>query len=262
MNERQQPDGGPGRAAARAVALARLRRRIRALEPLDASAGRAGPPLGFGAPAVDAWLPGGGLAPAALHEFLAEGGAGLALLAALAGRRAAAVGRPILWCLRQPRRLHAPAIAALGLPATRLILAAATGADALWAMEEGLKSGRLAAVVGEAAKLELVPARRLLLAAERGATPCLLLRPAGSPALAGASLSRWRVTAAPSDPTGHAGLGPPRLLLELVRCRGGNPAQWIVEWQDAPRAFAVVAALAERAVEPRPALADRAVRAA
>jgi protein ImuA len=88
------------------AALDALRRQVRALETED-RATRAVLPFGIGA--LDARLPGGGLALGALHEV--AGGADGALHGA-AGRQFAAgmlarAEGDVLWCLRQ-RDLFAP----------------------------------------------------------------------------------------------------------------------------------------------------------
>jgi protein ImuA len=67
-----------------------------------------------------------------------------------------------------------------------------------------------------------------------------------------AATSRWRVAAAPAPPAepaeqrwaeGPARLvGPPRWRIELTRCRGGRPGDWLVEWDETYR-FRLAAAL-------------------
>ena len=67
-----------------------------------------------------------------------------------------------------------------GLDPARLVMVAAQrDDDILWAMEEGLRTGRaagLAAVVGEIGRLPMVAGRRLQLAAERSGVTAFLLR--------------------------------------------------------------------------------------
>ena len=87
-------------------------------------------------------------------------------------------------------RLYGPGLIAHGLPLSRLVFVQAPDAAlAFWAMEEALKCGAPAAVVGEIWNLKgysLAASRRLLLAARKGRTPALLrpgqrLRPGGAP---------------------------------------------------------------------------------
>ena len=247
----------------------RLRRRIERLERPAAGA-VARPPLRLGAAEVDAALPGGGLACGAVHEVAGTAaedgcdGAATAFLAALAGRAWAAAepaGAPVLWCAGRAPGLHAPGLAGFGLAASHLLVALG-GDDAavLWAVEEGLRCGRLAAVVGEVRRLDLLASRRLQLAGEAGRPPCLLLRrPDAGAAVAepGVAATRWRVASAPSGPAldlagrERPGLGPPRLAVDLERCRGGCPRSWTLEWDDAAGAFRLAAALADRPALPQ-----------
>jgi protein ImuA len=236
--------------------------------------GAPAPPWTLGVPEIDRILPGGGLARGALHEVLGAhdralngqarhgGGAALAFTAVLAARRAAAIenaspqdspgGGQVLWCPARPG-LYGPGLAAFGLGPGQLILVhARDDQQRLWAMEEGLKCTGLAMVVGEVGRLDLGQSRRLQLAAEASGVTALLLprKPApgpggDSPGLS-AGLTRWRITTLPSAPTqGYAGIGAPRCRVELLRCKGGRPGEWLLQWNgdgfsrcDAAGAFA------------------------
>ncbi|MEW5727092.1 MAG: hypothetical protein AB1918_04625 [Pseudomonadota bacterium] len=157
------------------------------------------------------------IAPACLHQILGEPGPATALAAGIAGRLAVRLSRPVLW-VAGGDDLHPPGLSAFGLPPGAVIVAAARDAtDALWSMEEGLKSATLACVVGEAAALDMTAGRRLQLAAESGATTGLLLHPPGARA-ANAGTTRWRVAGLPGD----------RWRLALERGRDGPPGQWEV----------------------------------
>jgi protein ImuA len=128
-----------------------------------------------------------------------------------------------------------------GLDPARLVLAAAPrDEEILWAIEEGLRMPGLAAVIGEIGRLPMVAGRRLQLAAERSGVTALLLRRwrNGEEAMAererpSAALTRWRVASLPSrdidEPRLRQLIGQPRWRVELLRCRGGVPAQWVVE---------------------------------
>jgi protein ImuA len=248
--------------ASRNGRLAALRRRLEALE-------RTGPQrrtvLPFGLGPVDKALPGNGLALAALHEIAGSGGEeedGAVAAAFLAGILARLKPRlPVLWCLGEGD-LYAPGLAAFGFYPRRLILARARRpSEMLWAMEEGLRSATLAAVVGEVEELSLAASRRLLLAAEgSGVTGFALRRWRNGDAAAeqrlapNAAQTRWRVAALPGDVSaGEPGVGPARWQVELWRCRGGVPAFWMMEACDATGHVSVVAALADRPAA-RPAL--------
>jgi protein ImuA len=185
-----------------------LRAEIRAIE-------RAGfppaarPCVPFGIPAVDERLVGGGLG-VALHEAAAasptanDDAAATLFLAAAAARFAAGTGQ-VLWALVR-RDLFAPALSQAGLKPDRLIYAECRNDDEVLAvMEEAVRHGSLAAVVGEAGRLPMPASRRLQLAAEEGGTAALLLRrwrgaeeaPLAAPS---AAAMRWRIGCAPAAP--------------------------------------------------------------
>lgn len=254
-----------------AATLARLRSRIAALErggahTQDGPAAAGARALAFGLDAIDGHLPGGGLAAGGVHEVIDGDGGGtgartgghsgdpLALGGALTGLAAVLAGRagrrPVVWIAPRTtarESLYAPGLAAFGLDPARLIAVrvptaggAKTAADtALWALEEVLRSPVGALALAEVADLDLTASRRLQLAAEAGGGTGLLLRPkAGERAVLPptASLTRWRVAAAASDPPAGAAVsrlpGRPRWTLELLRARGATPRRWLVEWND------------------------------
>jgi len=236
--------------------MAALRDRIAGLERRGGG-GRAAASLPFGVAEIDRHLPDCGLALGAVHEVSAGGpevehGAAPALFAAgLLARRPG----PVLWILGR-RDLFAAGLAQAGLDPGRLLLVQARR-EALATMEEGLRHPALAGVVCELdGKLGLVASRRLQLAAEGGGMPGLVLRRSrrfDDPALGqpNAAYSRWRITGLPSPPLlPHApevpGLGRPLWHLELLRCRGAEPASWIVESPDATGRLSVASVLADR----------------
>jgi protein ImuA len=264
--------------------LLELRERVRRIErPAAAMHGV----LPFGVAAIDRALPGGGLARGALHEILGAGGdeEDGALAAAFAARilgrfgphptpgtPAFAGNRPkalplegermggglILWCLARPD-LYGPGLAAHGLDPGRVVLVQAPrDAEILWAMEEGLRAPGILAVVGEIGSLPAVASRRLQLAAEHSGITALLLRrwrdggqAARERAQPNAAVTRWRIAALPSRAaTGEPGVGQPRWRVELLRCRGGEPASWEMpgelEVPDATDHVSLAAALADR----------------
>ena len=109
-------------------------------------------------------------------------------------------------CGAWPRAISMrPALPPCGLDPARLILARTRRPqDVLWAMEEGLKSPALAAVVGEVAALSLPASRRLQLAAEASGVTGFALRrwrqgadAARERSPPNAALTRWRVSGAP-----------------------------------------------------------------
>jgi protein ImuA len=241
--------------------LPELRERVRRIERPTASIHGV---LPFGIAAIDRALPGGGLARGALHEIFGMGGdeedgaLAAAFVAGILGRLAAqgslAGDGMVLWCLPRPD-LYGPGIAAHGLDPTQIVLARAPrDAEILWAMEEGLRVSGIAAVVGEVGTLTAVTSRRLQLAAERSGITAFLVRrwrDGGQAArernLPNAAVTRWRIAALPSQPSrGEPGVGCPRWRVELLRCRGGEPACWEVEEADATGHVSLAAALADR----------------
>ncbi len=219
--------------AARENVISDLRDRIAAMENRHTK--KAGC-LAFGVPEIDAALPGGGLAHGALHEF-AGGGAGTvdgAAAALCAAGIAARTRGPVVWCLTRPD-LFFPALAQVGLHSDRVIFVESDREeDVLANMEEGLSFGGLGAVVGETVRLPMVASRRLQLAAERTGTMALAVRrwrrqtEAGDFGQPTASTTRWRVSVMPSDDLPVPGVGRPRWLLELMRVKAGECAEFLV----------------------------------
>jgi protein ImuA len=226
------------------------------IEKIEGSRRRAQTVLPFGVAAVDSRLPGRGLARGALHE-IAGGGNGVidgAAAALFAAGIAARTKNRVLWCITQPD-IFAPAIAQAGLPPNRVIyLEAGDQASVLGCMEEGLRHGGLGAVVGEIAQLSMKASRRLMLAAEGTGTIGLALRrwrrqtdaaDFGQPT---AAATRWRVSVLPSTPLPVPGVGRARWLVELIRARAGESADFELEACDEKGRLAVPAELADRPV--------------
>lgn len=206
--------------------------------------------LGFGIDAIDARLPGGGLALGAVHE-VTDGSHGASAGLFAAGIAARTRGQ-VLWCVARPD-LFAPALAQAGLAADRVIhVEAGDDKTVLACAEEGLRHGGLGAVVAESGKLSLIASRRLQLAAEGSPTLGVILRrwrrdkDAAEFALPTAAMTRWRVTPAPSCPLPVPGLGRALWKLELVRARGGQAVEFIVEACDEQGRLALPAAVAHR----------------
>lgn len=254
MSDAAHLDPAPSPTGSRR-ALADLRDQIRGLE---SSRRKKRPVLSFGLATVDQALPDGGLALGALHE-IAGGGAqavhGVAAALFAAGILARLKG-PVLWVLRG-RDLFAPALAGVGLHPDRVIyVEAGTEQSLLICMEEGLRYRGLAGVVGEVARLPMTESRRLQLAASESGVVCLAVRrwrnqqaavDFGQPT---ASMSRWRITPMPSGPLPVPGIGRARWRVELMRHRGAEGKDWIVEGCDAAGRLGLVTDAADRSSAP------------
>ena len=210
--------------------------------------------LPFGITGIDSRLPGGGLTLGALHEIAGGGngavdGAAAALFAA--GVAARTKGK-VLWVITRPD-LFAPALAQAGLPPDRVIyVEAGDDKTVLACIEEGLRHGGLGAVVGEVARLDMTASRRLQLSAEGSRTIGIALRrwrrqteasDFGQPT---AAATRWRVSVMPSAALPVPGIGRHRWLLELIRARAGESADFDVEACDDTGRLALPAELVHR----------------
>jgi protein ImuA len=251
--------------------LAHLRSAIAGIEATGQAHARARSRLPVGR-ALDGAL-GGGLAGDCLHEIApASAGDGASAMAfalclaslftAAAPRRATALIAYEDFAARQTGALYGPGLAAFGLARERFVfLNAPDGRALLWAMEEALKSGALAVVVGELWSVgrhySLNASRRLLLAARAGNTPALLVHGGlfgQADALSTAAETRFEIAAAPSRQRPPAGgkltlPGAPVFAARLVKARlsasaQGPPARLFdetrvvrLEWRGAEKCF-------------------------
>lgn len=224
------------------------------IEKIEGRGRRAKSVLPFGITDIDSRLPGGGLVLGALHEIAGGGngavdGAAAALFAA--GVAARTKGK-VLWVITRPD-LFAPALAQAGLAPDRVIyVEAGNDKTVLACIEEGLRHGGLGAVVGEVARLDMTASRRLQLCAEGSGTIGIALRrwrrqteasDFGQPT---AAATRWRVSVMPSAALPVPGVGRHRWLLELIRARAGESADFEVEACDDSGRLALPAELVHR----------------
>ncbi|CAN5493916.1 ImuA family protein [soil metagenome] len=227
-----------------------LRETLRAIEG-DGLRRRSVLPFGIGA--LDSRLANTGLRLDALHEVsagtpdLGDDASATLFLAGIAARALC----PVLWVVRR-RDLFAPGLSQAGLAAERVLYAEAADDEELLAlMEEGLRHRGLGAVIGEAKRASLASTRRLQLAAEGGKTIALLLKrharsgadPIGMPS---AAITRWRISAAPSAPLAVEGVGRARWQVDLVRQRGGESFEMLMEACDETGRLALPARMADR----------------
>lgn len=214
--------------------LADLRARV---EQIEGQSTRVETTLPFGLPEIDEKLRGRGLAYGATHE-IAGGGSDTvtgAVSALFVAGIAARTSGPVIWCLNRDD-LFAPALQQVGLKPDRVIFVQSPDETSVMeSYEEALQWRGLGTVVCELVRLPMKESRRFQLAAEQGRNLGLIIRrwrrqpeatDFGSPT---ASATRWRVSSAPSVALPVPGVGHARWSVELMRARGGECSDWIVE---------------------------------
>ena len=228
--------------------LPELRRQIRRME------GRLGgelgeddsgvPVLSFGHAPLDERFEPGGLTPGA-HQAAGQGGAPFAFVCTMLARLSVVrpAARVLLvqeaGALRETGGVYGPGLQALGLdPSILALVGVRTGAEALRAGDEAMKSGAAAAVVIELCDGEkladLSLTRRFNLSAERSGAFLFLVTPTLE--ATSAALTRWRVASAPTVGRKRR-LGAPAFDLTLTRNRLGPLGQWTLEWNGHERSF-------------------------
>ena len=149
--------------------------------------------------------------------------------------------------------LFAPALAQAGLLPDRVIYVEAGDegrCSPAWRRACGTAGSARSSA--EVARLSMTASRRLQLAAEETGTIGIALRrwrrqteaaDFGQPT---AAVTRWRVSALPSTPLPVPGRRPARWLVELIRARAGESADFEVEACDDTGRLALPADLAHR----------------
>ena len=210
------------------------------------SAGGAAIATGFAS--LDRYLPGGGWPLSGLTEiFVGRYGLGelrilMPALAALS-LRAVAARRWIVW-VAPPFVPYAPALAQHGIELSRILIVhpkkrgsepfsagadrRGGDADALWAVEQAVRSRSSAAVLAWIGKADVPALRRLQLGAEASRCWTVLFRPATAMHASSPAVLRLSLPAAP----GVAGGGPARGLagirVEIRKCRGRRPQSFLL----------------------------------
>jgi protein ImuA len=229
---------------ARRELLEDLRRQLRQIERAPRRA-EGSPVVSTGVGALDRLLPDGGLGAGTLLEWLGDGeGSGAATLAVVLSGRLLQVRGGGAVVIDGPREFYPPAADALGIPLDRLVVVQpANTRDALWALEQSLRSAGVTAALSWVEELDDRSFRRLQLAAEAGGGVGMLVRPSrcragplwaearlevqpqpvggrplprgrrasGLPAVAASSRRRWRVELL----HGRSGAGGEAIELEL-----------------------------------------------
>jgi protein ImuA len=191
----------------------------------------------------------GGLALGELHELCpaaslhsgAAAGFALALSALAPPRHGSVVWVQQDFAALESGMLYGLGCDLFGLSSARLIVVrTSTPRDALWAMEEALKTKGVAAAIGELAQTgkeaDLTATRRLSLAAQKGGGLALLLR-GGSFPQPSAAATRWQVAAAPGPADRFGGLGRTGFRLSLTKNRRGSCGSWVLQWDHDEQRF-------------------------
>ncbi len=204
--------------------LQALTKQVRSLE-LAGRRGESGR-ISSGCVEIDGCLPGGGYSPGSLVEFLSDGAGNGGQWLAFQAAKGAIEGGKYLLVVDPYRRFYPWGSLGLGLPLERMIVVHPhSSSDVLWAIDQGLRSTAIGAVVSSLDRLEDRDARRLQLAAEQGGSLGLLSRPSrlarGLPSWAEVqwhvAAQRWKLG------TTEDRVNCRRMELQLLRCRGGTP---------------------------------------
>ena len=203
-----------------------------------------------------------------LEETAVPGGPGpasgvgfwLARAASAPGERLIALVAPRNW-LAERGRLFARGAMRFGVRTERLLVVRPrTEAEALWALEEILRSGAADLAIGAVETASLTQTRRLDMAAREAGAAAGLIRVGEGGGLS-AARKRWRVAplASAEDRWDPRAPGRPRWRAELTRRRDGPPGVWDLEWNDAAGRLDLVEGLAgdglgedARVLEPLP----------
>ena len=224
------------------------------------------PTLRFHVAEIEAHLPDGGFECGTLHELFARchadrpGAFGFAfsvMASALAQRLGHAFFIASYRALRDFGRPFGDGLRQLGVDPARLVMVEARSEkDALWGLEEVLRSSTqpafaLGAIGGD---LDLTASRRLNLAAEAHATPLMVVRSAKTGTNAAAT--RWVSSALPAARDYAGAIAHPRWRMTLERCRNGRPGCWPIEWNHDTHRFRLAEGVADSAACSEPSLSS------
>lgn len=279
-----------GEAALRPLPPSAKRHRLAELQATLAGFGKSGGPhsvpararprtgdaIPFGLDEIDACFAKSGLARGAVHEVMpastCDRASGVAFATALLARAMTESDGPAMLVTSDASRrdfgtLYGPGLFRFGIDPSRLVVVEArSDLDALWAIEEVLRShaglagalalmGKSVSLVGRGSTslkdthlADLTVSRRLTLAAAESATPLFLEMP-GRSSLGSAAMTRWRIAPAPAPdlrfgPARDALFRRTRWRAHLERSRNGRTGEWTVEWDHAAYRFHMAAELA------------------
>ena len=171
----------------------------------------------------------------AVHEFISHTKeAAAATSGFMAGILGALMHKGACLWVGTRQMIFPPALKVAGINPDQVIFVnALSDKEALWVIEEGLKCGGLAAVVGEVKDLSFTASGRLQLAVEKSRITGLIHRNIEIAPGNTACLARWKVTPLASvKEDGMPGVGFPSWRVELIKIRNGRPGAWQVQWMD------------------------------
>ena len=179
--------------------------------------------------ALDAALPTGGWPDAALTELLLpRDGVGELRLVLPTLARLTRAGQDIA-LVAPPYVPYPDGWRQAGVDFAHLHVVDAAPRDALWASEQCLRAGCLAAVLCWPHKADDRALRRLQVAAESGRTLCFAFRDARAAGNPSPAALRLLFETAPASGV-RLPTGTPRL--RILKCRGGNPPAQVILLQD------------------------------
>jgi protein ImuA len=153
------------------------------------------------------------------------------------GRASLDAGRGVVMSVTQAwlhenGRPYGPGLQAFRARNGFVLVETRTEALALWAMEQALRSGGAALVIGTVDGAELAQTRRLEFAARDGGCSGLLLRSRSGDL--SAARRRWRVTTIASGNDAFDERAPGRMTIraEMTRSRMERPGVWMLEQDD------------------------------
>lgn len=168
----------------------------------------------------------------AVHEFIAtNAGDAAASYGFITGIAATLIKQNgvMVW-ISSKRNIFPPALKTFGIkPEQVIFIQLKNQKELLWVMEEALKCEGLAAVIGEITEIDFTTSRRLQLAVEKSRVTGFILRRNPKYINTTACLTRWEITAAPSE-INMPGVGFPRWNVELLKVRNGKPGKWQLEF--------------------------------
>ena len=206
------------RPAARHEALGELLRHPRVWLARGTSA-PASSTLPSGFAVLDARLPGGGWPASTLIELLVDRpgiGELSCVMPVLAQCGSMDPDAWLAW-IAPPHEPYAPGLVAQGVDPDRVLVVHTT--QALWAIEQTLRSRACAAVLGWIDDASVQDLRRIKLATEQSGAMTFLFRPA-----------RHRVQSSPAELRLVLTSRPAGLEIDLLKSRGGRPGEVLLPW--------------------------------